>query len=366
MDTANLMPPRKYNWEGVFMMKQQEEIQNIFGEPYVIHHHEEIPKPLVSIIIPTKNCLEFLPKAIKSVQNQSVGDFEIIIVDDGSIDNSWQYLTLAASCDKRIRAFRVINGGVAKARNYGLDKAMGKYIAFLDADDYWLHNKLNKQLAFHKAHPTVTLSFCNYVHFNDKNQYSGNCFEYWPLFNKYINQSNCGGYQLLHKQGTAMIYAENVIGTSGVLVNKKAINTVLKFDETLTSAEDWDLWLKISLCGPIGFTTSIDFAYLIRANSESSNIKLRLLQIQKIMQRYAIQIYKIKPRALVQCTARLFIGYAEYHRNTSFNQQKSTLKFSKVLLSFGCHSIAFLLSPSTRGLKAVLSDIKNLIVPSWV
>ena len=172
------------------MMKQQEVIQNSFGEPYMIHHHEEIAKPLVSIIIPTKDCLFFLPKAIQSIQNQSVENFEIIIVDDGSIDDSWQYLTLAASCDKRICAFRVINGGVAKARNYGLSKAKGKYIAFLDADDYWLHDKLNKQLAFHKAHPAVTLSFCNYVHFNDINQFSVNCFDYWPLFNKYINQSN--------------------------------------------------------------------------------------------------------------------------------------------------------------------------------
>lgn len=346
------------------MIEQQEIIRNTFGEPYVIHPHETVTKPLVSIIIPTKDCLEFLPKAIKSIQNQFVDDVEIILVDDGSIDDSWQYLKLAALCDKRIHAFRLINGGVAKARNYGLAKAIGKYIAFLDADDYWLHGKLKKQLAFHKANPSVTLSFCNYVHFNDINQFSGNCFDYWPLFNKYIDQSNQLGYQVLYEQGAAMIYAENVVGTSGVLVNKEAIKTRVKFDETLTSAEDWDLWIKIALSGPIAFTTSVDFAYLMRANSESSNIKLRLLQIQKIMQRYAIKIFKIKPYALIQCAARLFIGYAEYHRNTSFKQQKSTLKFNKVLLSCSCHSIAFLLSPSTRVLRAALSDVKNLVVSS--
>lgn len=350
------------------MMEQQETIENTFGESYVIVQHDEVTQPVVSIIIPTKDCLEFLPKALQSIQCQSVDDLEIIIIDDGSNDDSWKYLELAACCDKRIRAFNVLNGGVAKARNFGIDKAKGQYIAFLDADDYWLEGKLSKQLAFHKAHPEVTLSFCNYVHFNDENPSIADCFDYWPLFKKYINkdinQAKQTGYQVIPKQGAAMIYAENVIGTSGVLVNKEAITVALKFDENLTSAEDWDLWLKIALCGPIGFTSSVDFAYLMRANSESSNIKLRLLQIQKIMKRYAKQVFTVKPLAIIQCTARLFIGYAEYHRNTSFSQQKSTLKFSNVLLSCICHSIAFVLSPSIRVLKAALCDVRNLVVPS--
>jgi glycosyltransferase involved in cell wall biosynthesis len=347
------------------MIKPQQGIQNTFGAGHMIEHHDGRTEPVVSIIIPNKNCLAFLPIAIRSIQNQSVDEVEIIIIDDDSTDDSWTYLTLAASCDKRIRPFKIINGGgVAKARNFGLDKAQGIYIAFLDADDYWLPHKLDKQLTFHKKHPEITLSFCNYVHFNEENKFIGDCFDYWPLFNKYINQSKQVGYQIIPKQGAAMIYAENVIGTSGVLLNKEAITSSVKFDEKLTSAEDWDLWLKIALSGPIGFTRSVDLAYLMRANSESANVKLRLLQTRKIMRRYARHIFNIKAIALMQCTARLFVGYAEYHRNTSFSQQQSTLKFSHVLRSCGCHSIAFLLSPSIRVLKALLSDVKNLILPS--
>ncbi|MFT5814911.1 MAG: glycosyltransferase involved in cell wall biosynthesis [Psychroserpens sp.] len=347
------------------MIEPQQAIQNTFGAGHIIDHHDGISEPVVSIIIPTKNCLAFLPIAIRSIQNQSVDEVEIIIIDDDSTDDSWKYLTLAASCDKRIDPFKIINGGgVAKARNFGLDKAQGIYIAFLDADDYWLPHKLDKQLTFHKKHPEITLSFCNYVHFNEKNKFIGDCFDYWPLFNKYINQSKQVGYQIIPKQGAAMIYAENVIGTSGVLLNKEAITSSVKFDEKLTSAEDWDLWLKIALSGPIGFTTSVDLAYLMRANSESANVKLRLLQTRKIMRRYARDIFNIKTIALMQCTARLFVGYAEYHRNTSFSQQQSTLKFTNLLRSCGCHSIAFLLSPSIRVLKALLSDVKNLILPS--
>lgn len=350
------------------MIKPQKTIKNTFGAGHMIEHHDGRTEPVVSIIIPTKNCLKFLPIAIKSIQNQSVDEVEVVIIDDGSTDDSWTYLTLAALCDKRIRAFKIIDGGsVSKARNFGLDKAKGKYIAFLDADDYWLPHKLDKQLAFHKKHPEITLSFCNYVCFNEENKFIGDCFDYWPLFNKYIKQSNQSkqlGYQVIPKQGAAIIYAENVIGTSGVLLNKETITSSVKFDEKLTSAEDWDLWLKIALSGPIGFTKSVDLAYLMRANSESANVKLRLLQMRKIMRRYARDIFNIKPIALIQCTARLFVGYAEYHRNTSFSQQQSTLKFTNVLRSCGCHSIAFLLAPSIRVLKALLSDVKNLILPS--
>jgi len=347
------------------MINRQQVIQNIFGAGYIINHHDEIIEPLVSIIIPTKNCLIYLPIAINSIQNQLVDDVEIIIVDDNSTDDSWNYLFLAALCDKRIRPFKIINGGsVAKVRNFALEKAQGKYIAFLDADDYWLPAKLNKQLAFHKKNPEVTLSFCNYVHFTEDNQYSGDCFGYWPLFNKHIKKTEKVGYQVIDKQGAAVIYAENVIGTSGVLLNTTAIRLPIKFDENLTSAEDWDLWLKIALSGPIGFTTCVDWAYLMRTNSESSHVKLRLFQIRKIMQRYAKDIFHIKPLALIQCTARIFIGYAEYHRQTSFTHQKSASTFNNILLSFFCHSIAFLLSPSIRVLKAVFSDVKNLIKPN--
>jgi len=346
------------------MKNQQKEIKKNFGVDHIINCHGEITTPLVSIIIPTKNCLSYLPIAIKSTQSQLIENIEIIIIDDDSTDGSWKYLTLAARCDKRIRAFKISSAGVAKARNHGLDKARGQFIAFLDADDYWLPGKLNKQLAFHKNHPEVTLSFCNYVHFNEGNQLIVNCFDYWPLFNNYIKQSKQVGYQVIDSQGAAMIYAENVIGTSGVLVNTDTISFPLKFDEKITSAEDWDLWLKIALSGPIGFTTDVELAYFMRANTESANVELRLKQIQKIMRRYAKDIFNVKPSALLHCTARLFIAYAEYHRNTSFVQQQSTQKFHCVLLSCCCHSIALLLSPSTRVLRALLSDAKNLVYPS--
>jgi len=99
--------------------------------------------PKVSVIIPTYNRAKYLPKAIDSVLNQTYQDFEIIIVDDGSIDNTKDIL---AKYDGKIRYFYQENKGPSAARNLGIKKACGEYVAFLDADDIWFPDKLDKQL----------------------------------------------------------------------------------------------------------------------------------------------------------------------------------------------------------------------------
>lgn len=334
-------------------------IQKNFSRQMLIDNHDKVNDPEVSIIIPTYNCLEYLPNAIKSIQKQLVSSIEILILDDASTDKTWHYLSLIAKCDQRIKPIRLPGYGVAKARNYGLQKARGQYIAFLDADDYWLPRKLLKQLNFHKSQPTVTLSFCNYLHFNDKNEDLGDCFGYWPRFKNNLKRYKTNDYVKIGGLGTACIFAENVIGTSGVMLNKSAFNTALYFDETLKSAEDWDFWLKASLMGPIGFTSSVDLAYLMRPGSETSNVQLRLNYMQKIMSRHSKDVFKISPIAILQCLSRLCTGYAEYHRMPESQRTSLAIKLNKGLKPCLYHFMAFTLSPSWRLLKATLSDVKR-------
>lgn len=340
-------------------------IQQKFSMKMLIAKHHSVNNPEISIIIPTYNCLKYLPLCIKSIQKQLVESIEILIIDDGSTDDTWQYLALAAQCDKRIKPIRIPQGGVAKARNYGLKIAKGQYIAFLDADDYWLSKKLIKQLHFHKYHPTVTLSFCNYLHFNEKNQDLGDCFNYWPHFKKHIRKQNYNynskGYVELNIHSTATIFAENVIGTSSVMLNKKALNKQVYFDETLVSAEDWDFWLKASLLGPIGFTNSIDVAYLMRPNSETSNNINRLTYMQKIMCRYTKDVFKIRPLAFLACLSRLLTAYAEYYRISKIEKYDRPFNLNHNLKACLYHFMAFSISPSKRLLKATLFDMKTFI-----
>ncbi len=106
-------------------------------------------KPLVSVIIPLYNCEKYLPEALDSLVAQTVPDWEAILVDDCSADCSAAMADAYAARDPRFRVFRQPeNGGAAKARNRALENARGRFIAYLDSDDYWMPEKLERQLGF--------------------------------------------------------------------------------------------------------------------------------------------------------------------------------------------------------------------------
>lgn len=119
-------------------------------------------KPVVSVIIPTYNRVHLLRRAIQSVLNQTYQDFEIIIIDDGSIDNTEEVVKKFQEQDKRVRYIKhEENKGGSAARNTGIKNAKGKYIAFLDSDDEWLPTKLEKQIElFRKRCDSVGAVYC--------------------------------------------------------------------------------------------------------------------------------------------------------------------------------------------------------------
>jgi glycosyltransferase involved in cell wall biosynthesis len=104
--------------------------------------------PRVSVVIPTRDSIGFLPEAIATAQAQTLRDIEILVVDDGSVDATWALLLGAAASDPRVRPLRrAAPGGVSAARNAGLAEARGDWIALLDADDLWLPDRLERLVA---------------------------------------------------------------------------------------------------------------------------------------------------------------------------------------------------------------------------
>jgi teichuronic acid biosynthesis glycosyltransferase TuaG len=118
--------------------------------PYV--YVERTNTPLVSVITPVFNAVEVLPETLRSVQDQTLSDWEHILVDDGSTDASTELIQRAAAADSRLRLLRThVRGGPGRARNQALECARGKYAAFLDADDLWLPQKLKHCVAWMKS-----------------------------------------------------------------------------------------------------------------------------------------------------------------------------------------------------------------------
>jgi glycosyltransferase involved in cell wall biosynthesis len=115
-----------------------------------------MPKPSISVIIPVFNTEKYLAQAIKSVLEQTVQPDEIIVVDDGSTDKS---VEVARHFEPRIKIITQQNKGAGAARNAGIKQASGEYLAFLDADDLWVENKLKQQLSYLENHPETDMIF---------------------------------------------------------------------------------------------------------------------------------------------------------------------------------------------------------------
>ena len=133
---------------------------------------------LVSVIMPCYNYGRFLRESVESVLSQTYADIELIVVDDGSTDNT--QFVLESINDPRLRNIRIDNSGVSTARNTGLDAARGDFIAFIDADDIWMKDKLKRQMDLVKDHPSVGLVFSDFARFNESGEFKNTLFSYLP------------------------------------------------------------------------------------------------------------------------------------------------------------------------------------------
>ncbi|MCR4418630.1 MAG: glycosyltransferase [Clostridia bacterium] len=184
--------------------------------------------PTVSVIIPTYNRAHLVGRAIKSVLNQTYQDFEIIVVDDASRDNTEE--VVRSFNDPRIRYLRhEHNLGGSAARNTGIRAARGEFIAFLDSDDEWLPEKLAYQLAVFSEDHDCGAVYTELVWVSDD------------------GPARRVGTRAPEGNILKQLLGSNVVGTtSSVVIRRECLERVGLFDETLPSCQDWDLWIRIA------------------------------------------------------------------------------------------------------------------------
>ena len=186
----------------------------------------------VSVIIPTYNCAVRLRGAIDSVLNQSYQDFEIVVVDDGSTDNTKETVkSISRQYPNKINYVYQENAGPAAARNRGLQIANGEYIAFLDADDIWLPLKIERQVALLERLPETGFVYCN-CHFVDSEGRE---------IPDYVRKVT------LHRGDVLLdLFLDFFIITSGLIFRNGCLKTVGLFDEALHVGEDYDFILRLA------------------------------------------------------------------------------------------------------------------------
>jgi glycosyltransferase involved in cell wall biosynthesis len=224
--------------------------------------------PTVSVIIPTFNRWPLVGDAIDSVLAQSYGDFEVIVVDDGSTDGTVQQLSRFGS---PLRVLQQPNRGVSAARNLAARHARGSYLAFLDSDDLWLPEKLALQTAFMEQNPAVQICQTE---------------EVWIRNGVRVNP------KAKHRKPSGDIFISSLelclVSPSAVMLTRELFERVGGFDESLPVCEDYDLWLRIAVDHSVPL---IDDALVIKRGGHADQLsrsmwgmdRYRVLALQKLL-----------------------------------------------------------------------------------
>jgi len=191
--------------------------------------------PKVSVVIPSYQAGRFIREAVDSVLHQSYKDYEIIIVDDGSTDNTKEVL---ASYGDRIKVLNQNNMGVSAARNKGIMSSRGEYIAFLDADDLWLPDKLERQVTLLEEHPEIGLVFSDMWVVGETDVPARDR----PFLGKSAFQIGKPSKGKVFKH----LFLNDFIPMPTAMVRRRCFEKVGLFDSAYDSCEDYDLWLRLS------------------------------------------------------------------------------------------------------------------------
>lgn len=263
--------------------------------------------PEVSVIVPTRNALTWLPTALESIGANPRA--EIIVVDDGSTDETLSYLQRRAEGDARLRILNGPAAGPSRARNVALDAARAPLIAFLDADDRWYPGKLDAQLALHRESPELGFSFTDYRHVTVAGEDRGNAFGFWPRFSARLRGRIA---PFLIDAPVATIFAENVVGCSTVMVRTDLLRRVGGFSTQLTSAEDWDLWMTLAARAPVGVMPGVWCDYLMhRPGNVTGRMDVRVAAMRIIADKHRAVAMREDRSAAPALAARLAAAEAE-------------------------------------------------------
>ena len=190
--------------------------------------------PFFSVVIPAYNCASFIERALESVRNQTFKDYEIVVVNDGSTDSTPEIIQIYIDSHPEIQVILInqSNKGIGGARNTGIKNANGKYVAFLDADDLWYPEKLEKVAEIFKRNPDVVL-VCHDEYMREEGGITRKSLRYGPCMEPMYEW---------------MLFSGNCISTSATAVKREALLNAGLFSENLefNGVEDYELWLRLA------------------------------------------------------------------------------------------------------------------------
>lgn len=247
--------------------------------------------PVISIVLPTYNRAYILPEAIQSVLRQTYTDWELIVVDDGSTDNTRE--VVMSFTDSRIRYVQhEHNKGLAAGRNTGIREAHGEFIANLDSDDVWLPHKLEKELS--KFTPGVDVVYSRY----ERTLADGRVSSLPPD----IVEPKEGNLQ-------KVFLADNIISMQMAIIRREVFEKYGMFDESIQAMQDWELWLRLAPHCRFAYVPEVLTTGSVLPDSIARNREKRLLARAMIFQKHE-QMFRTDPSIYAYHAFRIGHAYA--------------------------------------------------------
>ncbi len=264
----------------------------------------------VSVIIPNYNYAHFISEAIDSVLSQTYKNIEIVVVNNGSTDNSMDVLT---KYSKKIRLVNQENLGQSGARNSGLEMATGSYIAFLDADDKWDPEKIEKQILLFS--PKVELVYCGIKLFSQKTQRV--IVSEIPTF-----KASCSDAFIEHP-GVSIVLS----GESTSIFSRSLLEKVGVFDPELNSAAGWDFFRRCSKFTEFDFVPEPLVTYRLHSSNMSNSSQNTIVDIRRAYKKlFADDFWKVSPKRVRRIIISLEYSFIKtYLKNRNYRHAFVTL-----------------------------------------
>lgn len=249
--------------------------------------------PLASVVVPTFDREHLIGATLDSVLAQTLKNWECIVVDDGSTDQTESVVGSYCARDSRFRYIWQENAGASAARNRGIELARGRYIAFLDSDDHFAEDKLEWQVAALEADPDAVLAYGNALHCRSRDMRAGEIYQ----GNRVPKPSGWAFEQLICNSS---IYAP--------LVRTESIRGAGGFDESFALAEDWDMWLTLAKKGKLVFDPRISLYYRVHQGNRSGSFR-EYAHARRVVAKHTREMPAAKRRALRRRARRYLRAY---------------------------------------------------------
>ena len=246
----------------------------------------------ISVIIPTYNRGALIDKTVQTVLSQDLPaeEVELIIIDDGSTDNTWEVLQSLYSENPQIRLFTIPNGGVANARNFGLKEARGEFVAYLDHDDLWLPDKLRLQRAKLIENTDSGVVYCDWLAVDENNKPLGHAFQVSHHYWWRPKQGNVFPWILVPH--IFEFSRSPIISMTMPMMRTEMIREIGGFDAQIVPSDDWDLWIRLSKVTRFTYVPKVLAHYVFHDAQQHKDMEKASMSWLEINRKYVVSPLK--------------------------------------------------------------------------